>query len=172
MVIGVILSLGLLIRHLNRPHSAALGRRAGSDDEFVDVAEHVDAAPVPGVLIHRFEAPLVFANSEVFTDDVLARVAAADPPHAAVILDFGAVSDVDSTGSAALADMKRTLAGRGVQLLLAHPTGSVRRLMSLDGVVAAVGEDNVFATVRAAVAALEGPDGSSPATGGGRVTTA
>jgi len=155
VVIGVVLSLGLLIHRLDRPHSAILGHRR-KGDVFVDVAEHGDAAAIPGVLIHRFEAPLVFANSEVFTDDVLSRVTIADPPHTTVILDFGAVSDVDSTGSAALVELHRTLGDRGVRMLLARPTASVRRLMGLDGAVEAIGPDNVFPTVRAAVAALEG----------------
>ena len=97
VVIGVVLSLGLLIHRLDHPHIAILGRdRTGT--AFVDVAEHADAIAIPGLLIHRFEAPLVFANAEVFTDDVLAAVAAADPAPRAVILDFAAVPDVDSTG--------------------------------------------------------------------------
>jgi len=171
VVIGVALSLGLLIRHLNSPHSAVLGRRRGGDNEFVDVAEHDDTTTIPGVLIHRFEAPLVFANSEVFTDDVLSRVMTADPPHETVILDFGAVSDVDSTGNAALVELQRTLGDRGIRLLLARPTGSVRRLMGIDGAVEAIGADNVFPTVRAAVAALERRGGPSPTAAGRPVTT-
>lgn len=40
--------------------------------------------------------------------------------------------------------------------MTASSTGaSVRRLMGLDGAVEAIGPDNVFPTVRAAVAALE-----------------
>ena len=31
-----------------------------------------DATPIPGVLIHRFEAELIFANADLFQDDVLA----------------------------------------------------------------------------------------------------
>lgn len=154
VAIGVILSLGLLLHRLDHPHSAVLGRRRG-EEVFIDVAEHAGATTMPGVLIHRFEAPLIFANAEVFTDDVLAKVTAADPPPATVILDFAAVSDVDSTGDAALADLKRTLGERGVQLLLARTTATLRRLMRADGTVAAIGSDNVFPTVRDAVAALE-----------------
>ncbi len=155
VVIGVALSLGLLIRRLDHPHTAIMGRnRAGT--AFVDIETHADATAIPGVLIHRFEAPLVFANAEVFTDDVLATVAAADPPPSTVILDFAQVADVDSTGDAALADLRRTLGDRGVRLQLSRATGAVIELMRADGVVDALGPENIFPTVRDAVAALGG----------------
>jgi MFS superfamily sulfate permease-like transporter len=155
VVIGVVLSLGLLVHRLDHPHMAILGRnREGT--EFVDVATHAGATTMDGVLIHRFEAPLVFANAEVFADDVLAKVAAADPPPRTVILDFAAVSDVDSTGDAALEELKRTLEGRGIRVLLARTTGSVRGLMQSDGAVDALGPDAVFGTVRDAAASSTG----------------
>jgi SulP family sulfate permease len=155
VVIGVVLSFGLLIHRLDHPHIAILGRgRAGT--AFVDVAAHEDATVIPGILIHRFEAPLIFANAEVFTDDVLAAVATAEPAPRTVILDFAAVPDVDSTGDLALAELRGILDSGGVRLLLARATGSVRGMMRSDGVVDALGPESVFPTVRDAVAALGG----------------
>ena len=154
VVIGVALSFALLIHRLDHPHTALLGlNRSGTT--FVEIDRHEGTSAVPGVLIHRFEAPLVFANAEVFTDDVLARVTAADPSLTTVILDFAAVPEVDSTGDAALSDLRKTLAARGVRLLLARATGSVRGDMRADGVVQALDPDCVFATVRDAVATLD-----------------
>ena len=73
VVIGVALSFALLIHRLDHPHTALLGlNRSGTT--FVEIDGHEGTSAVPGVLIHRFEAPLVFANAEVFTDDVLAQV--------------------------------------------------------------------------------------------------
>jgi high affinity sulfate transporter 1 len=154
VVIGVALSFALLIHRLDHPHIALLGRnRPGT--AYVDVAQNEDAVEVPGVLIHRFEAPLVFANAEVFTDDVLARVATTDASLTAVVLDFAAVPEVDSTGDAALSGLRRTLETRRVRLLLAGATSSVRGDMRADGVVQALGPDCIFATVRDAVASLD-----------------
>ena len=153
VLIGVLLSLGLLIRRLDHPHASILGR--GRDGTaFVDVATHEDAAEVPGVLIYRFEAPLIFANAEVFVDGVLAAVEQAEPPPKAVILDFAAVPDIDSTGDTELQELTRMLEQRGVQLVLARATGTTRELMRIDGVIAAVGQERVFPTVRAAVDSL------------------
>jgi SulP family sulfate permease len=161
VVIGVALSFVLLIHRLDHPHFAILGR-SPSGTEYEDIELHEDATAVPGVLIQRFEAPLVFANAEIFTELVLAAVAAADPPPRAVILDFAAVPEVDSTGDAALADLVRTLDRRDVQVALARAMGSPRGLMQIDGVAAALAEGRIVPTVRDAVAALEG--GSATAT--------
>jgi SulP family sulfate permease len=102
----------------------------------------------------------------VLSDGVLERVAAADPPPRAAILDFGPVFDVDSTGSAALADLKRTLDDRGVELYVVRATASVRELMRRDGVVAAIGEDRLLQTMRDAVAAVERSGSQGTARGG------
>jgi high affinity sulfate transporter 1 len=154
VVIGVALSFVLLIHRLDHPYLAILGR-SPSGASYEDVALHEDVTAVPGVVIQRFEAPLVFANAEIFTELVLAAVAAADPPPRAVVLDFAAVPEVDSTGDAALADLVRTLERRDLQVALARAVGSPRGLMRIDGVAAALGEGRIFPSVRDAVAALE-----------------
>ena len=87
---------------------------------------------------------------------MLAAVDEADPTPRAVILDLAAVPDIDSTGDAALADLVHTLEQRSLQVSLARAMGTTRGLMRIDGVVAAVGEERIFPTVRAAVDALEG----------------
>ena len=73
IVIGVALSFLLLIRQLDHPHVGILGRdeRRGL---FRDLATHPEFETVPGALLYRFEAPLIFANAEIFTDDVLERI--------------------------------------------------------------------------------------------------
>ena len=78
VAIGVALSFILLIHTIDHPHIAVLGR-SGDGSRFVDLEDDPDATPVPGVLIHRFEAALIFANADLFQDDVLARFHASDP---------------------------------------------------------------------------------------------
>ena len=110
----------------------------------MDVAQHPDAAVTPCVVIHRFEAPLVFANAEVFTDDVLAVLASASPPTSTLILDFAAVPDIDSTGDAALAELSAN-AARPWHQAAARPGERIGPgLMKADGVVDALGEGNIF----------------------------
>jgi len=153
VVIGVALSFALLIRRLDHPYVALLGRsRDGT--RFEDLTAHEDATAVPGALIYRFESPLVFANAEIFSDGVLGAVAEADPAPEAVILDFESVPDIDSTGDDALIELQGTLQDQHIRLLVVRAMSDVRELMSRDGAMDAIGADNVYPTVREAVTSL------------------
>ena len=153
VVIGVALSFALLIRRLDHPYVALLGRsRDGT--RFEDLTAHEDATAVPGALIYRFESPLVFANAEIFSDGVLAAVAEADPAPEAVILDFESVPDIDSTGDDALVELQGTLHDQHIRLVVVRAMSDVRELMSRDGAMDAIGADNVYPTVREAVTSL------------------
>jgi SulP family sulfate permease len=165
VVIGVALSFVLLIHWLDHPRVALLGRRRRGTG-FGEITPDGDAVPVPGVLVYRFEASIVFANAELFGDLVLEAVTAADPPPDAIVLDFEAVPDLDSTGEAALADLKRTLEDRGMQVAIARPGGDTRKWLLSDG----LGAGCLYPTVEEAVGALGQPsgDGRTPALLGSR----
>ena len=102
VAIGVALSFILLIHTIDHPHIAILGR-SSDGSRFSDLADDTSATPVPGVLIHRFEAALIFANADLFQDDLLGRFHASDPAPHTVVLDFEAVGSVDVTGGQAAA---------------------------------------------------------------------
>jgi len=105
------------------------------------------------VLIHRFEAELIFANADLFQDDVLARVRAAEPRPATVILDFEAVSQVDVTGMEAVRSVHETLDALGSRLFIARAKSTVRGALHRHGITEALGEDNLVPTVNHALEA-------------------
>ena len=151
VAIGVALSFILLIHTLDHPHIAVLGRsRDGA--RFADLEDdEADATPVPGVLIHRFEAALIFANADRFQDDLLARVHAADPRPDTVVLDFEVVGQVDVTGGEALRSVYDTLSPLGTRLIIARAKSSVRGALRRQGIAEVFGEDNFAPTVARAL---------------------
>ncbi|HEX9181302.1 MAG TPA: SulP family inorganic anion transporter, partial [Burkholderiales bacterium] len=60
-----------------RPHSAVLGRADGVKG-YHDIKRYPDAKLIPGLVLFRWDAPLFFANAELFQERVLD--AAADSP--------------------------------------------------------------------------------------------
>jgi SulP family sulfate permease len=154
VAIGVALSFILLIHTIDHPHIAVLGR-SSDGGRFSDLADDPGATPIPGMLIHRFEAELIFANADLFQDDLLARVRAAEPPPEAVVLDFEAVSQVDVTGAQTLQSVHDTLDARGIRLIVARAKSSVRDELHRSGTVDGLGEDNLGSTVSAAVDAAQ-----------------
>jgi sulfate permease, SulP family len=154
VAIGVALSFILLIHTIDHPHIASLGRsRDGS--RFSDLEDDPGAMPIPGVLIHRFEAELIFANADIFQDDLLARIRASEQPPHTVVLDFEAVSQVDVTGAQTLLSVHDTLDTRGIRLIVARAKSTVRDALRRNGITNVLGEDNLVPSVDRAVQAIE-----------------
>src|SRR6185436_16995738 len=62
-----------------RPHSAVLGR-VDHIKGYHDISRYPDARLIPGLVLFRWDAPLFFANAELFNDRVLDAVAGAPAP--------------------------------------------------------------------------------------------
>ena len=161
VAIGVALSFILLIHTIGHPHIAVLGRsRDGA--RFRDLEDDPEATPIPGVLIHRFEAELIFANADLFQDDLLARVHAAEPTPGAVVLDFEAVSQVDVTGEEALRSVHDTLDALGIRLFVARAKSRVRDALRRGGTLDVLGEDSLVPSVDSAIEAARVGEAGPP----------
>ena len=156
VAIGVALSFILLIHTIDHPHIASLGRsRDGS--RYADLEDDTEATPIPRVHIHRFEAELIFANADIFQDDLLARIRAAEPPPHTVILDFEAISQIDVTGAQTLRSVHDALETRGIRLIIARAKSTVRDTLRRNGIVDVLGEDNIVPSIDRAVEAIQAP---------------
>src|SRR6516162_1914387 len=86
-VLGAIPGIGLAIAiavieflwEAWRPHSAVLGRPQGVKG-YHDVTRYPNARQIPGLVLFRWDAPLFFANAELFKQRVLDAVAEAPAP--------------------------------------------------------------------------------------------
>lgn len=157
IVIGVVLSLVLLLHRVDHPHTALLGR-SPDGTRYADLAQNPDFAPVPDVLIYRLDAPLIFANADVVIDDLQSRIRAAVAPPRGIVLDFEGVLEIDTTGTDALAHLRTTLAGRGIEVVLARTHHAVRDSLERGGVLDDLVRERSFPTIDAAVDALRARD--------------
>ena len=74
---AVIVSLLMLLATAARPNVAFLGRIPGSR-RYSDLERHPDNEQIPGVLIFRVEASLLYFNVDHVRNVVWAKIAAAD----------------------------------------------------------------------------------------------
>jgi high affinity sulfate transporter 1 len=125
ILIGVVFSLILLLRALAFPPTAVLGRTP--DGTWHDTAHRPDAVAVPGLLVYRFSAPLFFANCSLFRDRIEALVDAAPQSLAGVVVDGGAIHDVDLMACEMLVELDRELTERGIALAFGNLRDRVRR---------------------------------------------
>lgn len=131
MLFAVALSLATLLRRMAAPVVSQLGR-LGSSHDFVDIAQHADAAPVAGIAVFRPNAPLFFAN----TDAVVAQVVAVSsklPPDVAVILSLEESDDLDSSAVEGLIELDAVLTANAKSLRLARVHDRARAALDLAG---------------------------------------
>lgn len=133
-----------------RPYSAVLGRADGVKG-YHDITRYPDARLIPGLVLFRWDAPLFFANAEVFNERVLAAVDTSPTPVVWLVVAAEPVTSVDVTSADMLAELDDTLHAAGIQLCVAEMKDPVKDKLKRFGLFARLGEDAFFPTVGAAV---------------------
>lgn len=139
---GVIFAVGasllMLLQRTSAPHVAYLGRIPGTN-RFSDLARHPDNEPVPGVLIFRVEAPLLYFNVEHILRDVLARVRNSGPGLRLVIGDLSNSPYVDLAGARLLARLSDELKAQSIGLRIVEAHATERDILRAEGLEHLVG---------------------------------
>jgi MFS superfamily sulfate permease-like transporter len=133
-----------------RPHSAELGR-VDQVKGYHDIARHPEARRVPGLVLFRWDAPLFFANAELFHDRVLQAVAASPTPVRWVVVAAEPVTSVDVTSADMLVELDDALHAMGIELAFAEMKGPVKDKLRRFGLFGRLGPDLFFATIGEAV---------------------
>ena len=133
-----------------RPHSAVLGRAEGVEG-YHDITRYPDARLIPGLVLFRWDAPLFFANAELFQDRVLDAVAASPTPVRWLVVAAEPVTSVDVTAADMLAELDETLHAAGIELCFAEMKDPVKDKLKRFGLFAGLGEEAFFPTMGAAV---------------------
>ena len=107
--IAIALALLGFIWRAWRPYDAVLGRVDGLKG-YHDVTRYPEARRVPGLVLFRWDAPLFFANAEVFREHVLQAIADAPTPTKWVVVAAEPVTDIDITAAEALSALDDDLA--------------------------------------------------------------
>jgi high affinity sulfate transporter 1 len=133
-----------------RPHSAVLGR-AESIKGYHDVTRYPNARQIPGLVLFRWDAPLFFANAELFRERVSDAIMKAPTPVRWFVVAAEPVTSVDVTAADMLEDLDKSLQEAGVELIFAELKDPVKDKLKRFGLFAQLGEDAFFPTVGASV---------------------
>jgi len=132
VLVAAFVSMVLLIRRAAVPPVLRLGRLPGSQ-RFADRGRNPDVEEVPGVLIVRVEAGMLYFNVGHIREEVLRIVAEAGQGLRVVVWDMSTSPYVDIAGVRMLAEVARELAARGIVLRLAEAHATVRDLVRKEG---------------------------------------
>jgi SulP family sulfate permease len=127
VLLATIASLVVLIVGVAHPHVAFLGRIPGTR-RFSDLERHPDNEVVPGTIIFRPEASVLYFNVDHVRRIVWDRVQSM-PQLECVICDLSASPVVDVAGATMLSSLQLELAHRGVSMRIAEAHGAVRDLL-------------------------------------------
>jgi MFS superfamily sulfate permease-like transporter len=133
-----------------RPHSAILGRADGVKG-YHDIARYPDARLIPGLVMFRWDAPLFFANAELFSERALDAVAASPTPVRWLVVAAEPVTSVDVTAADIVGELDETLRAAGIELHFAEMKDPVKDKLKRFGLFAQLGEERFFPTLGAAV---------------------
>jgi high affinity sulfate transporter 1 len=118
ILVVVVLAILRFVRLIWRPKIEILGKVKGFPG-FHSIERHPAAATVPGLLLIRFNSPLVFFNAPYFKHEIMAAADAAGPALKCLVLDMLPITMIDATGLYTAEEIADTLQQRGVTLAAA-----------------------------------------------------
>ncbi len=148
--LAIVVAVGEFLWAAWRPYSAVLGRIDGVKG-YHDTSRHPEARVVPGLVLFRWDAPLFFANAELFRDRVLDAVAASATPVRRLVVSAEPVTSVDVTSADVLDELDQTLRAAGIELCLAEVKGPVKDKLLRFGLFSRIGEEHFYPTIGQAV---------------------
>lgn len=149
--VAVSIAVLRLLYYTYRPSDAVLGWMHGIDGQ-VELAKYPQATTLPGLVIYRFDAPLLFFNADYFKQRVLTVVDGSERPNA-VLLNAEAMTNLDISGLATLHEVQQILKAQGVHLSLARVTGQTLDLLQRSSMLGEIKPPLVFSSVRSGVSA-------------------
>ena len=104
-------------------------------------------------MLFRWDAPLFFANAEVFADRLRQAIASSPTPVRWAVVAAEPVTDLDTTAADVLRELDEELAAEGVDLRSAEMKGPVKDRLRRYALYERFGDDHFYPTVGAAVSA-------------------
>ena len=151
IVFGVALSLLGLINRISRPADAVLSAIPGRGFHDLGASQ---GDTIPGLIVYRFYAPLLFSNAGHFAERVRQLIGGCPKPLRWFLLDAQAVTDIDVTAVETLHTLHSELRAQHIDLKIAHANRPLRQLLESTGLWAEIGQQNFFPSVHEAVEAF------------------
>jgi high affinity sulfate transporter 1 len=152
IAIAVALSILNVFRHAWYPYQTTLGRVPGLEGQH-DRELHPEAEELPGMVIFRFDAPLLFANARTFREEIR-RLTAADPRPTWIVIAAEPITDIDTTAADMLLDLDNELNADGTNLVFAELKDPVRAKLERYELIGPLNPDHFFPTLQGAVDAF------------------
>ena len=147
VVIGVLLSFGLVVIKAVVPPKAFLGVIPGHDD-FNSLDRNKNAKPIENTIIYRFSGNLFFANINTFCNDIEGAI---KEDTKQVIVDARGIGNIDITAAERLVVLNRNLKEKGIAFYITEHAGNLNDQLRKFGAISLIENGNVRRTVSLAL---------------------
>lgn len=153
IIAAIVLSLLDHVRHGYRPHTAII---------LTDPVEHWRMEPVvpgqmiePGLVMYWFGADLYYANANYFAEQAWHLATHSPSPVRWLVVDAGAITDIDVSAGKMLKVLQHDLAKRGVALVLTRVSDSLKADLDHQQLTDVIGGHRIFGSRRDCLAAYQ-----------------
>ncbi|MBL0106803.1 MAG: SulP family inorganic anion transporter [Ignavibacteria bacterium] len=119
VIFAVCLSLLVLLARASKPHDAILGRSVDKNT-YIDIQEDSGVKSIPGLLIYRFDAQLLFFNADYFRERINHYINKSEDKIDCLIIDAETIVLTDITGAEILSELISGLNNRGITVFIAR----------------------------------------------------
>ena len=122
---------------------------------FHDLGDAPGTQTIPGLIVYRFYAPLLFPNASHFVERVRQIIANSPTPTRWLLLDAQAITYVDVTAAESVHALYLELQRQGIALKIAHANPPLREILGRTGLTQEISEASFFASVHECVEAYQ-----------------
>ncbi len=145
---GVLVSIFAVIFETSRPHMAVLGKVPNTSHFYRNIERFKEVEIYNEFLIIRFDSQLYFANTNYFKENLDNLVHKKGEDLKLIIIDAEVISNIDSSGIAALNEILRKYNSRGIKLYFTSIKGPVRDAFAKSGLINNIGLENCFMSIQ------------------------
>lgn len=160
IAVAVVMSVLNVFRRAWWPYRAVLGRPDGVAG-YHDVRVHPSATTIPGLVMFRFDAPLIFANARTFRDEIR-HLARTEPRPTWIVVAAEPITDIDTTAADMLDDLDEELGAMGVALVFAELKSPVLAKIERYKLHRTIDPTHFHPTIESAVAAYRALPSAPP----------
>jgi MFS superfamily sulfate permease-like transporter len=152
VVLAIILSLILHVRHSYHPHTAII--IPDNHRFWQPMPVRFGAVSEPGLIIYRFSRDLFYANARFFSEEVQSLVKYAESPVRWFILEARAITEIDYSASQTIRDVVKELSMQKVTFVVSGLSPDVKAQFERDGLTDLIGANYFFNHLEEALAAF------------------
>lgn len=152
IVLAIILSLILHVRHSYRPHSAIIIPDAQRLWQPIPV--RIGSVSASGLIVYRFSRDLFYANASFFSEEVQNLVKNAESPVRWFILESRAITEIDYSASQTIRDVVKELSLQNVTFVVSGLSPEVKVQFERDGLTDLIGANRFFNHLEEALVAF------------------